>query len=210
MLRLKNKKAAMFGLDARIALAIFGALSVITGTALYEAVQQAKAVALLTEMQELSKAWEAYYLDTGSYLARRGMDPADYSYYLYNSRGLIEKPAMVSNWNGPYTSYNITPTTGYLYTSIPKYIHLLITNADETWGKGSEDTWKGNGRCVSGKKCYLTSQWTRIPSEDLAIIIDRKVDQGDGANKGRFRWYHYDTQQWHILLQTIPVKNPND
>ena len=40
MLNLKNKKAAMFGLDARIALAIFGALSVISGAALYSAIQQ--------------------------------------------------------------------------------------------------------------------------------------------------------------------------
>ncbi len=35
-------KGAMFGLDARIALAIFGALSVISGAALYSAIKQAK------------------------------------------------------------------------------------------------------------------------------------------------------------------------
>ena len=33
MIKIKTKKAAMFGLDARIALAIFGALSVISGAA---------------------------------------------------------------------------------------------------------------------------------------------------------------------------------
>tara|TARA_Y100001960_G_scaffold333703_1_gene440401 strand:+ start:58 stop:294 length:237 start_codon:yes stop_codon:yes gene_type:complete len=61
-----NKKAAMFGLDARIALAIFGTLSVISGAALYSAIQDAKAMALLTEMREVTKAWEQFYLDTGA------------------------------------------------------------------------------------------------------------------------------------------------
>ncbi len=42
------KKAAMFGLDARIALVIFGALSVISGAALYSAIQQAKTTAFAT------------------------------------------------------------------------------------------------------------------------------------------------------------------
>lgn len=36
------KKGAMFGLDARIALAIFGALSVISGAALYSAYKTQK------------------------------------------------------------------------------------------------------------------------------------------------------------------------
>ena len=36
------KKGAMFGLDARIALAIFGALSVISGAALYSAIKESK------------------------------------------------------------------------------------------------------------------------------------------------------------------------
>tara|TARA_Y100001960_G_scaffold319101_1_gene389950 strand:- start:3597 stop:3728 length:132 start_codon:yes stop_codon:yes gene_type:complete len=42
-MKILTKKAAMFGLDARIALAIFGALSVISGAVLYSAIQDAKA-----------------------------------------------------------------------------------------------------------------------------------------------------------------------
>tara|TARA_Y100001960_G_scaffold323342_1_gene401616 strand:- start:381 stop:521 length:141 start_codon:yes stop_codon:yes gene_type:complete len=40
MIKMFNK-GAMFGLDARIALAIFGALSVISSAALYSAIQEA-------------------------------------------------------------------------------------------------------------------------------------------------------------------------
>ena len=58
----------MFGLDARIALAIFGALSVISGAALYSAIQQAKVTETVTELDNISKAWAQYYLDTGEVL----------------------------------------------------------------------------------------------------------------------------------------------
>ncbi|HAG52695.1 MAG TPA: hypothetical protein DCL21_02800 [Alphaproteobacteria bacterium] len=68
---INSQKGAMFGLDARIALAIFGALSVISGAALYSAIQNAKAISLLTELQEVGKATESYYLDTGSYPPKR-------------------------------------------------------------------------------------------------------------------------------------------
>jgi hypothetical protein len=59
------KKGAMFGLDARIALAIFGALSVISGAALYSAIQQSKVIALITDLNEIGKAYTAFALDTG-------------------------------------------------------------------------------------------------------------------------------------------------
>ena len=51
-----NKKGGMFGLNARIALAIFGALSVISGAALYSAIQQSKAISVLTTAKEIGKA----------------------------------------------------------------------------------------------------------------------------------------------------------
>ena len=50
------KKGAMFGLDARIALAIFGALSVILGAALYSAIQEAKNQQIISMFSEISKA----------------------------------------------------------------------------------------------------------------------------------------------------------
>jgi type II secretory pathway pseudopilin PulG len=59
-----NKKGAMFGLDARIALAIFGALSVISGAALYSAIQQSKAVAMVNSLEEIGKAIDSYRLET--------------------------------------------------------------------------------------------------------------------------------------------------
>ncbi len=48
----------MFGLDARIALAIFRALSVISGAALYSAIQQSKVIAMVNQFEEIAKAYE--------------------------------------------------------------------------------------------------------------------------------------------------------
>ena len=70
-----KQKAAMFGLDARVALAIFGALSIIAGTALHSVIQKAKVTTILTEMKEAGKAWEAYYIDTGTNLPPVNTDP---------------------------------------------------------------------------------------------------------------------------------------
>tara|TARA_Y100001960_G_scaffold77711_1_gene83126 strand:+ start:1292 stop:1885 length:594 start_codon:yes stop_codon:yes gene_type:complete len=93
MFTLNLKKGAMFGLDARIALAIFGALSVISGAALYSAIQEAKVTSFYTELVELNKAYEAYYLDTGS---------IDMSSNLGKFDVLIENHYSEDDWNGPY------------------------------------------------------------------------------------------------------------
>ena len=48
-----NKKGAIFGLDERIALAIFGALSVISGSALYSAIKDAREQRVITSILEV-------------------------------------------------------------------------------------------------------------------------------------------------------------
>ncbi|MCP4354624.1 MAG: hypothetical protein GY793_03125 [Proteobacteria bacterium] len=52
-MRLNTKQAAMFGLDARVALAIFGALSIITGATLYNALQHIKTIQYLQLFNEI-------------------------------------------------------------------------------------------------------------------------------------------------------------
>jgi type II secretory pathway pseudopilin PulG len=89
----------MFGLDARIALAIFGALSVISGAALYSAIQQSKVTAFITNLEELEKSIEQYYLDTGVIMRPSSGNPTmDLSV-----DELFMEPVGVNNWNGPYT-----------------------------------------------------------------------------------------------------------
>ena len=85
----------MFGLDARIALAIFGALSVISGAALYSAIEGAKITAFHANLTEIEKALEVYYLDVGFY---------DKSSNIFNLTILLENTNLDNGWNGSYMS----------------------------------------------------------------------------------------------------------
>tara|TARA_Y100001960_G_scaffold332941_1_gene435647 strand:- start:2421 stop:3029 length:609 start_codon:yes stop_codon:yes gene_type:complete len=103
---LRTKKAAMFGLDARIALAIFGALSVISGAALYGAIQNAKVTAVIADANEVAKAVEAYYLDTGELPPLSSTNAAAN----LNVEALTTAPSGVTGWNGPYLGYTESST----------------------------------------------------------------------------------------------------
>jgi hypothetical protein len=100
--KINLKKAAMFGLDARIALAIFGALSVISGAALYSAIQNAKVTAVVTEIKEFEKSIEALYIDLG-YLVNMSSDTYKANgWHRPDIRYLTTNTANLPYWNGPY------------------------------------------------------------------------------------------------------------
>ena len=105
------KRAAMFGLDARIALAIFGALSVIGGAALFSAIQQARTTKYAVALTEFVKALDAYELDTYTRVSE-GSFPGS-----LNLGNLGQNYDGESGWRGPYI------------TSEPYVItHLELTN----------------------------------------------------------------------------------
>jgi type II secretory pathway pseudopilin PulG len=116
-----NKKGAMFGLDARIALAIFGALSVISGASLYSAIQESKVVALQAQFNEVEKSIEQYILDIGS-APPKTHNWVDLSY-------LMDNKDSNSNWNGPYIS-------GFVDSGVnlvdPKYLTFKIVKNNIT------------------------------------------------------------------------------
>ena len=177
-------KGAMFGLDARIALAIFGALSVISGAALYSAIQQSKVVALAADFKEVAKAYEAYVLDTGQ-------DVNAGSYSADNpSLILIEKPTGVEGWNGPYISY---PQSADWSDGIDhsQYDYFYISKGDmEAWNAtGNPGT---DNSCDGSKKCHawvaLRMGTTSSATTAMVENLDEYFDGGDGNTTGLFRY----------------------
>lgn len=148
----RNKKGAMFGLDARIALAIFGALSVISGAALYGAIQDAKVTSLVVDINEIAKAYEQYYLDTGTHVR------TDVSSNNNEIRTVTEEllTSNVAGWKGPYLSYSdqVIEETGYLIygkLGIGSMHYFIMT--EDVWGDSKTPGMPN--KCDSGDLCQV-------------------------------------------------------
>tara|TARA_Y100001960_G_scaffold250277_1_gene266545 strand:+ start:13481 stop:14092 length:612 start_codon:yes stop_codon:yes gene_type:complete len=196
-----TKKAAMFGLDARIALAIFGALSVISGAALYSAIQQAKTVSAVTEMNEIGKAWEQFYLDTGVNPSKKSSNSADTEFYLLKTADFTDNPS-INGWNGPYSTNGKATDSDFLKSQTFNNI-VLTTLPDESWNH-----WNTN-LCTTGKKCFLWILVNAGQNESLAKSIDEFIDGSDGNSAGNFRYYKASGDNYELSLKYAPIANPN-
>tara|TARA_Y100001960_G_scaffold322213_1_gene398283 strand:+ start:498 stop:1100 length:603 start_codon:yes stop_codon:yes gene_type:complete len=180
MASLNLKKAAMFGLDARIALAIFGALSVISGAALYSAIQQSKVVALLTDFQEIGKAYDAYYLDTGV------ESPVLLASVYLNIKELVD--SSVANWSGPYLSYSDRDNTSLTHTT---YGDIRLAEAlDGTWTDNTvAASWNTTIECSAGSVGGSCGVWVMIKDipDEIYRALDIYVDGSAGDQTGNVR-----------------------
>ncbi|HAG53006.1 MAG TPA: hypothetical protein DCL21_04375 [Alphaproteobacteria bacterium] len=177
------KKGAMFGLDARIALAIFGALSVISGAALYSAIQQSKIVSIVTELNEVSKAIESFMLDVGSDMKLNGFS----NFYIGD---LVDNANSINGWKGPYF-----PKIGALgggvsgreYLDHPGYGNILLRDLDSNLGGVNYS----NPNNCSAAPCYY---WIQLTSVDPSITkaIDEYVDGSASLDSGKIRVLNVD------------------
>jgi hypothetical protein len=210
MIKQNFKKAAMFGLDARIALAIFGALSVISGAALYSAIQQAKVTSIVTELEEMSKAYQAYVLDVGAELEGRTV-PAASDIALKTAELLYSiKPG----WNGPYLPFSTDSMDATNYQHVlnsSKYetIFFIRTVDDNSFGNyaggGSQSTCVGNNT-----SCSIFVGLNNVGSIELAKAIDIMVDGTEGADVGKLRVRNHATTKYAVYYNIMPSLNQND
>jgi len=167
------QKAAMFGLDARIALAIFGTLSIIGGAALYNSLEEAKVTAIIAELEEVGKAYDQYLLDTGLEL-----EIVSDEKYL-NTDKLIENVTVpTAGWKGPYLSYSAFSKNSMKH---PIYSKVFIVKADGCYGCSII-------ACAGINPCYVWVGMVGIPL-DLMKKLDKKIDNGDGRTVGNFRYW---------------------
>tara|TARA_Y100000590_G_C15495882_1_gene929624 strand:- start:246 stop:923 length:678 start_codon:yes stop_codon:yes gene_type:complete len=183
-----NKKGAMFGLDARIALAIFGALSVISGAALYSAIQDARVTATLADLEEVGKATTQYLLDTGSYPASLNSGSAVATGYLLTERLLTNNS--VTGWNGPYLPYSDDSTANDAVILHSSGNNLIIAAMKTTglWDAVT-NTAAGGARCEQGDDSCAVFVCIEGLSNDLQLALEEKVDgPGAGNSDGRVRF----------------------
>jgi type II secretory pathway pseudopilin PulG len=199
MKNLNTKKAAMFGLDARIALAIFGALSVISGAALYSAIQQSKVTMIAAQLNEILKAAESYTLDTGLDL------PMDTSSAEYRTKiaSLITNTNNVKNWNGPYLSFSESSidTPGEDFINFKGYrLYTGIYQKNVT----SNASWTDYiNVCEAGETCYVVAAISNVNTKMLSSL-DLYFDGVESPSTGRFR----TVGSWGWLIGYPSLKQP--
>lgn len=196
----KFNKAAMFGLDARIALAIFGALSVISGAALYSAIQQAKVTSIITEFNEIIKSLESYIVDTGSYPGLFTGQP-----FIIDPQELISSTKQ--GWRGPYTSHKAgqfgasTCTNCVLDGSFLPYVGTLPAVGFITLKNDSSKT-RGLTECTGGTDCKIWL-WMNYLSIEMVAALENKIDRDINYKEGKLRVMPSSNPKYlYIYLET--------
>lgn len=194
-----KQKAAMFGLDARIALMIFISLSIVAGASLHAVFLKIKYVTATTKIKEAAKAVESYMLDVNEnipiYLMGRYADTKRLINYNHK------------NWKGPYLQYSLRTVSGVEFLDetegTPPYFSWLLFRQKEEGLGGHSGIALAGSDCDSNSVCYywLRSHFGRINSsgvleimpkaDDFAKQLDIMIDGEFNAAEGdlRIEWY---------------------
>lgn len=179
-----SRRGAMFGLDARIALAIFAGLGVIAGAMVYKVVTQTRVAALVTEMSNIGKGFGDYVLDIG-------VAPSRIEDLMTSTGG---------QWNGPYVDFKDTFPGLNNFTNFPRRTDSisLAYFADDAWSVGSESA------CVVGN-CW---GWLMFGNGDtraeVYAAIDKAIDSTVNPDEGRFRFeQNVDGGQSYFKLGSV-------
>jgi hypothetical protein len=156
---LRNQSGAMFGLDARIALAIFGILSVVAGVAAINVFSQAGTTAQITEFSNIKKAYTEFQLGTGEHTLR--------------FEDLLNNDSGYQGWSGPYMSDMLSAKSR--------------TYGVYSFAEGRQDVpGVPPVECTGGGICATWLKLTKV-KDSIAKEIDKTLDAEDSPNAGTFR-----------------------
>jgi hypothetical protein len=149
----------MFGLDARIALAIFGLLSVVAGVAAINVLGSAGVTALTTELSNMKKAYQEFHLATGDHTTRF-MD-------------LIDNTSDIVGWNGPYVDLLSDKSRQY-------GVYSMVEGRQDVPGVPPVECSGGGGICAIWLKL------TKV-KDSVAQKLDEALDSDSSPNAGVLR-----------------------
>lgn len=171
---LSSQHGALFGLDARIALAIFSIISVVAGTAMVLSVDSVRAKSLSQELTETTRAIESFHNDLQTDIYQALEKPTDKNAFqaLYDANVITESNNLRSRWHGPYIKFTSTVH--------PNYGEMLMQKR----APNHLDT------CDGENMCYLWLVYSRIPQgvvTELNEILDGAKEDNPSQN-GRIQW----------------------
>lgn len=169
-----SQRGALFGLDARIALAIFSILSVVAGAALVVSMDSTRAKSLASELVENGQALESYHHDLKTDIFLTLTTPSGKNAFqsLFDNNVISEDNNLRARWNGPYVK--VTSTLN------PRYGDMLLEKhgADHTQNCTTEDI------------CYLYIVYSQVKPN--IIREANSLLDGDAETKpetsGRLQW----------------------
>lgn len=173
-----DQRGALFGLDARIALAIFGILSVVAGVSIVTSVDGTRGQVLAGELADTAQALESFHHDLKTDIFLTLSTPTEKGAFqaLYDNSVIMESDNLKARWNGPYikSSSNIHP----------RYGAITLTKAGPTH----------TSPCTPTEVCYLYVVYSNVKT-DIARkaneILDGS-DEADAQNQGRLQWSRGD------------------
>jgi hypothetical protein len=191
---IKQNKAAMFGLDARIALAIFASLSVIAGASLYSVIREARITTTYYDLKEVVKASEAYLLDNSELIP---INPDSPTAQLCLG-DLVENRRNLTTWRGPYLSLGVWDKTVLWFRYKGTGHALALKRRDgATWTADLAAYPRPCSSALGGCYEWLNLQVDGI-SDDLFTEFDTKFDNSDGPHTGNIRYREFSPTS-HVL-----------
>ena len=189
--KLTSQRGAMFGLDARIALAIFGTLTVATGYMGMSKLQTASDAALYKEIFAIEDALDQMQADLGVF-HMFAIDNSDFVNDLLalNDSSLI-KAQYRARWNGPYLegfnrnhpkygSYDVRYRGGCDISSTCT-VMLRLTNVPlKTWQNFNRMVDENNGNSVEGAPTTQGIVQANTTSDPLHLYYYTKVKRNAG------------------------------
>lgn len=191
-----SQSGALFGLDARIALAVFSILAVVAGVAVVANFSDTKAKSLGTELTETGQAIELLQSDLKTDVFRALSQPSGKNAFqaLYDNQVIREDNNLRAMWNGPYIKFtsNINPRYGDM---------LLAKAADDH-----------NQPCTGNEMCYLYLVYSRMPL-DVLTGVDKLIDGGTERypmSAGRVQWHRGEGGDFLLYFRAQRALTPDD
>ena len=174
---LKSQRGAMFGLDARIAMAIVGALSLVGGMAMTMTSSEVKAKALLKDLETYKAAVQSlqYDLKTNLQDAVTTGSEAIKAFQALNDSSVLQA-AHQTKWLGPYLKIRTDdPTIHENYGAMRLQI-------------GTDTNVSAASTC--GSSCFYWMRVDEVPYIDFMEINDIVDGAGEASpdTSGRVQW----------------------
>ena len=162
---LNRQSGALFGLDARIAMAVFALLALIAGYVAFGRIDIARQAALLADIQSIDEALQGYQADMGTFFlftidkSDNGTGAKDLE-ALWDIKRVL--PGFRPHWNGPYLHRDTRQHRDYGRFS------LIYAQSDRT------------NYCTTDSECYVWIALTKVPASKWNDI-NRAYDEGGGT-----------------------------